>query len=279
MTLKRAVARAGFTLIEMAIVLVIIGLIVGAGVTTIVPILQSSKVNDATAKLNKIADALLVYGMRYACLPCPANGALATGGANNGQSLDGGGAAVAAGACTANVCTTANGVVPWLALGLAEADITDPWGNRISYQLSANNTVTTCTGAGFAARNGHLQTSGGFSRTTNGATPCYPLGWITVNDAAGNPIAAGGGAAEGAAFVLVSHGPDGEGARAAGTGTLRASPSASANQAENSNGDAVFVQDVVNSSGGANHFDDIVKWSAAPLLVQLCGSSACGNPA
>jgi len=278
MKLWQPMAR-GFTLIEIAIVLVVIGLILSGGLLTVSPILQNSRVADTKSKLAFIEKALIVHTIQHGCMPCPANAALATGAANFGQSLNA--ASGLSGTCTADECfgQTAgqNGVVPWLALGLSEADITDAWGNRITYQLSGINTVTNCTdGSAIGTRNTNLQTAGAFARTTAGGTACYPAGRIRVEDAATNVITAGG-AAEGAAFVLVSHGPDGEGAYKANTASLQASPSNSTPQGENTDNDTTFVQDNPIGIEGAGYFDDIVVWRSAPLIIQMCGDGGCGN--
>ncbi|MHB1207872.1 MAG: hypothetical protein ACYCZX_20070, partial [Rhodospirillaceae bacterium] len=32
-------------------------------------------------------------------------------------------------------------------------------------------------------------------------------------------------------------------------------------------------------TNAAAHFDDIVRFRTAPMIIQLCGANACGNPA
>jgi hypothetical protein len=103
----------------------------------------------------------------------------------------------------------------------------------------------------------------------NGST--YPAGALTVNDAAGTLTSV-------AAYVVVSHGPDGSLANAVESGTVRADQHGSANQNENSDNDATFVQIPTNTIAGANYFDDIVAFKTAPNMIQACGPGACGNP-
>ena len=256
-TAKRAGLVLGFTLVEMAIVLVVIGLVLSGGLLAVAPILQSSKVSDSKAKLDRIEQALVLHVIRFGCLPCPATaGADSSVPANNaGQAL---GAAVYTSGCSAAVCGNAQGIVPWVNLGLSEADITDGFGYRIDYAITSA-----------AASPGNLQATTGMQRTPPST---YPAGSLVVNNTGGTQISAT------AAYVLISHGPDHSLGFVAGIGTQSVDPNGSANQTANSDG-SPFVQDDLNGKSGGSHFDDIVRWRTAPMIVQLCGSNACGNPA
>lgn len=276
MKLWHAMAR-GFTLIEMAIVLVVIGLILSGGLLAVSPVLLNSKINETKATMERIETALVLYGIQNGCLPCPANGAIATGATNFGEARHSAGYYTTG--CTplvTNTCVVTDGVVPWRNLGLSEADITDAWNNRIRYQLSSGTTSACTDGGDVSTRNNDLQFTDGFERDGS-VTSCYPYGAITLQDTASNTIIAGG-ASEGAAIVLISHGPDGDGGFAAGTGTQKSATSGSTTQAENTDNDTTFVQDDPITVEGSTYFDDIVRWRTAPMLIQLCGSGACGNP-
>lgn len=60
MSFRSAMAR-GFTLIEMAIVLVVIGLILSGGILAVGPILQSTKTTETNARLDLIEKAILLH--------------------------------------------------------------------------------------------------------------------------------------------------------------------------------------------------------------------------
>jgi len=83
---------------------------------------------------------------------------------------------------------------------------------------------------------------------------------------------------EAIAFVLVSHGPNGNGAFLA-KGT-RIPPDASTGTAEieNQNGDNVFVYAPQNNTKGAAHFDDIVMWQTQDELYSALGHLSCQIP-
>ena len=78
----------GFTLIEIAIVLVVIGLLLSGGLLGIAPVLQSSRVTETNSKLDLIENALILYALRNSCLPCPATGNLLSSNANVGLAVD-----------------------------------------------------------------------------------------------------------------------------------------------------------------------------------------------
>lgn len=255
MSFARAMTR-GFTLIEMAIVLVVIGLLLSGGLLSVAPILESSRVKDTKSKLDDIESALLVYAIQNNCLPCPATATTAIGGANVGQSLP---QPLDANNCSTGACTNARGVVPWITLGLSEADVTDAWGMRISYAITAG-----------------LQTNGNMDRDGSDYTPLGTLQVSNLNAPAASDVTAA------AAYVLVSHGPDRAFAYAASTGTVQTDPHGSAAtdpQGRNAvTSNANFIQDDVRPVAGVGYFDDIVRWRTKPLFVQQCGSGACGNP-
>lgn len=245
----------GFTLIEMAIVLVVIGLVFSGGLVAVAPVLQSSKGNETLAKLDRIEQALTLYVIRYGCLPCPAEPGTASGGANAGWSH---GAAYYNSGCTAACDATTvatQGVVPWVTLGLSEEEGRDGFGERIDYALTA----------ALVATNGMVRTP----------PATYPSGTLTVQMSTANSSTQQTTAA---AYVLISHGIDRSlGWNAAGQRFV--DPNSSADQTQNSNG-TPFVQDLpIRNTTDYNYFDDIVRFRTAPIIIQLCGTNACGNPA
>ncbi len=185
-SLTRIGSRHGFTLIELAIVLAILGLLLGGGSMLLQPLLDNNKRNETKARLKLIEDALTLYAATNYDLPCPSNPALGSGSGQNGNEAN------PAAVCNA---TMASGGVPWRTLGLSEADVVDGWGRRISYAVTGNLAVTAggplnCPVLGFGAiTQGVLQNRG-------------------ANDAAILP--AGAGPAK-AAYVLISHGENGAG--------------------------------------------------------------------
>jgi prepilin-type N-terminal cleavage/methylation domain-containing protein len=119
------VMNKGFTLAELAIVLVIVALVVGGLLVPLSAQMDLRNVADTRRALAEIREALLGYAAVNGRFPCPAPATIASG--VNGAGLEGG--------WTATGCPNDNqaGVVPWATLGVPE---NDAWGRRYSYRVS-----------------------------------------------------------------------------------------------------------------------------------------------
>jgi prepilin-type N-terminal cleavage/methylation domain-containing protein len=220
-------ARHGFTILEMAIVLFVIGLIGSLLVGASSSYLEANRRKAVQTQLEALDTAFASFVALNKRLPCPADGLTVSGAVGAGGFSAG--TEVAAG----GVCTLVNqltGVVPWVTLGLKEADITDPWNNRISYRVDpalAASTIplmnmsncdpssTGATGAG-----GICQAPAGACTGTAACTsPSNFLAnkgldvWDGQNTAVGFAARQNNRAnGSGAAYVLISHGQNGLGA-------------------------------------------------------------------
>lgn len=130
-------AQRGFTLIELAAVMIICGLMVGGALLTIPPYLQKMKVESTQERFDLVLNALSTYTQRHYRLPCPAD----SDGANRGMERNGG-------HCFQNtnnetLYQMTEGVIPWRELGLAESDVIDGWGRYITYKPAPQLTVNT----------------------------------------------------------------------------------------------------------------------------------------
>ena len=106
------VATRGFTLTELAMVLVIVALLIG---TLVLPLSAQQEIRhrtEAERELVEIREALIGFSIINKRLPCPATATDPTD-ANYGKENR------TAGACSAE------GILPWRTLGLREVD---PWG-------------------------------------------------------------------------------------------------------------------------------------------------------
>ena len=65
--------KSGFTLVEMAIVLAIVGLLLGGLLPTISSQVEQSRRNETRKYMNEVRDALLGYAIANKHLPCPDN--------------------------------------------------------------------------------------------------------------------------------------------------------------------------------------------------------------
>lgn len=251
--IKQAGQALGFTLIEMAIVLVVIGLVISGGIVAVGPAIESSKISETNQRLDRVEQALILHVIRYGCLPCPAATISVTStAADAGQALAG--AAYLSG-CDSDACDLTQGAVPWRNLDLSEADVTDGFGMRLSYSLATG-----------------LQQSASMERTLPSS---YPTGDLQVTTTAAAPT----DITTTAAYVLISHGPNRSFGYFAGTGSQVTGTTGSTAETTNGTAGEPFTQGEYIPTQGTDYYDDIVRWRSAPMLIQLCGTNACGNPA
>lgn len=144
--------QTGFTLLEMAIVLVIVGLLMGGLLMPLSAQVEQRRISETQKTLDEINQALLGFAIAKKYLPCPADPTTPSGAANAGQART-----FAAGSCSGGN----SGVLPWATLGVSE---TDAWGNRFGYRVTMSfaNPVTVF----------NLTSSGDATiRATSGGTP------------------------------------------------------------------------------------------------------------
>lgn len=234
---------AGFTLVEMAVVVVIIGILMAMGLAMTNSMMQNTQRATTKEREDYIRDALIVYFAANHRLPCPDNGSNV---GNTGR--DGVEDRVAGGATpvvTSN-CTTALGTVPYLTLGISREKALDAFGNFITYRLDT-------------ARNWHLTAT--FPPTPAACNPpgiiAAPVIGLSVFSAPATQQTST------SAVVLISHGPNGLGAWNQGTtnASRNTLPVIAAEQ-----GNTVLVpagpagyRAYVYSDSAAAPFDDVVQ--------------------
>ena len=226
----------GFTLVEMAIVLMIVGLLLGGLIPTLSAQMESQRINETRKSMAEIQDALTGFAIANGRLPCPANPAIATGQAGAGTERT-------------PPCTGGNstGVLPWATLGVNE---TDAWGNRFTYRVSSD----------FADAVGSA-TYGGCTPSPAPTLSTFALcsdGNLDVLSAA----PAGANVATNVPAVIVSHGKNAAGAYTPQGAQLPVG--SNADEQENSDGSA--DNNYVSHTPTPN-FDDLVVWLSNNILL------------
>lgn len=213
------IRQRGFTLLEMSITLLIVGILLTGLIMTLSAQQDATREAETRRQLAQAREALYGFAMVNGRLPCPADPTLPSGAANAGRAR----------AFTPAGCTGGQaGVLPWSELGLAE---TDPYGNRITYRVTAE-----------------------FSRSTPALTLTSAGDNVVQSTLGTNPPLASALPA-----VLVSHGPNGVGAwSSSGVQSLPAA----GDEAENSDGNTTFRY-----GPRRDDFDDEVEWIVPSILM------------
>jgi prepilin-type N-terminal cleavage/methylation domain-containing protein len=283
----------GFSLLEIAIVLVIVGLVMAASLKAGVTYMSMEKRRVTIARLDALDMAFVNFVSRNKRLPCPADGAIPSGAANAGIEQRN---------AANGVCSTMNrGVVPWVALGIPESEAQDGWFNRITYRVrsataaipntgfTSNESLdmTSCDPAGSAVRvnrviNIHnvstcVQNTPGVCDLPNvtGCTSVFNFlnaRGIEIRDGTPGNILMDPAAGNGAAYVLISHGDNGAGAYSV-SGVIQVAKGVAASPLETQNRNNLALQtyytDAQQNIGvaGATHFDDILTYPSLHSVI------------
>ncbi|MDP1765810.1 MAG: type II secretion system protein [Methylotenera sp.] len=247
--IKAYKSQKGFSLIELAVVLIILGFVLGALLLPLQAQRQQLFQSQTENTLEIAKKSLLGFAQAKGRLPCPATVA------SNGLEMPLGGAA----------CTSQLGYLPAATLGIQPTDANgfalDAWGNRIMYAVAQNSTTAAPPNTATP------------DFTTNNATDgMNVIGMTTLTpelrvckSATGITAAACSGGTESNYLinnaVVVMYSLGATGAQAAGGADENANPNVPTNPK------SVFVSHEVTAVGAANgEFDHIVTWISPYVL-------------
>ena len=273
----------GFTLIELAIVLVIITILIGGLAMPLSAQIQARRVAETRQVLDEAREAIIGYAMSHTkagpctCAyswdagtgvfrrqppptsTCPVSLCPPTAQSATPLTLpitrhylpcpdafDSGDGVEEDRDEDGNCPSPAEGFFPWVSLGAAAQDA---WGNRLRYRVTA----------AFAA-------SSGFSPADVGDVEVCSTADCTVADVAAKvPV------------VLLSHGPNARGARNVSGADQAAPRIADEDELENTDADTRFVsRNPTAPDSTAGEFDDIVSWiSDSQLRSRVCPAGGC----
>lgn len=220
----------GFSLVEIAIVLVIVGLLLGTFIGSFTGRIDATRRDNTKKELIDIKQALTGFAFTNGHLPCPDTNVPPDGLENNNR--------------VAGVCNPAGavGVLPWITLGLGSADA---WDTRYRYWVDNVYADDGTVGNVFSL----------FSANGSGVIqqPDY------VADASGATLT---NMAENVVAVVFSHGKNTLGGSNLNN-VVNAIPATNVDELENDNNGGVFVSrppSAINATTAGGEFDDIVIW-------------------
>ena len=255
---NRCRAQHGFTLVEMAVVLAIVGFLLVMGMYTLSAQYEQHAWEQSQRRLDDAQEALLGFAVANGRLPCPASAT------SNGVESDN-----PAGSGT---CTNAyDGFLPAVTLGLQPVDSSgfalDAWNNRIRYAVAQN--ITGCTGS---------STTPHFTNKTNlkqNGMSCQPgtSELIVCKSSVASPAPTAGNCQGGGTNSVTNQGvvvaivfspgknyalaPSAAAATAAGD----------SDEAENLDGDTVFINHAPTPQGATGgEYDDMMVWIPVGVL-------------
>jgi prepilin-type N-terminal cleavage/methylation domain-containing protein len=266
--------RRAFTLVEMSLVLIVIGLVILTVFPALRAVREGSQRTATQSNMNSVHRALAAFVQAQGCLPCPAPPSASPAGWGR---VRGDAAGPACG-----TCPLAEGLVPYVSLGLSQATARDGWGRWLTFRIDPDLAIhfgvvpptLPCTASDPAPCTLGASQKGLCSAGLKGTnTVLIRLPQTTVTQPA--------------AFIILSHGPNGYGsyrtsANAPASTNMHPSyggPSATCSTTGgyercNSDGDAVFVAGEL-AEISTNPFDDILLYAGRNALVSLLGNGAC----
>lgn len=260
--------NTGFTLVEMAILLLIVGLLLGGGLMVLGAQTEAQRFKETQRQLDEARDALLGFAVANGRLPCPASAA------SNGVESFCTNTTAGCGAVTTTPpdhgrCSNPyNGFLPGATLGLpgtTNGFVIDGWmhnpANRLRYAVystlgtsgAINGVVHPFTGG--AGNDMRAATMASIATRTllsicNTATGITAPG--TANATCANPASTLTNQAAAVIYSLGSNAPRN---------------GVSADELANLNGDAAFVSHVrVDPGGTGGEFDDLFTWLPTTTL-------------
>jgi len=285
--------QRGFTLIELAIVLAIVGALIGGGAYFALGFLQQQRAAAVRASLDAVEEALSLYVARYRRLPCPADATAGDGRAHGDPE-------------TGCEDDQQHGIPPWVDLGLSEGQVIDPWGRYFTYRAGAELVLTNAMNMSGCDPNAQVDAEFMCSVADldpGGQCSCEflaPKGSPEVDDPYqieafldGKGLGIRSAASEvtndlldpaegnGAAYVLLSHGPNGYGGYSRSGSYIAQStgrsPVTPANETPNVNNNVLqpFYVDATQRFGEDDplYFDDELR---RPTLLRVANGAGLG---
>lgn len=249
--------KQAFTLVELAVVLVLAGLIAGFAMNAFNSSGRTECYVTTKAQLEKVREAMERYALKYDRFPMPARRTVGVEDPQYGREIDG-----AIPAQVAELDSRAGaifGAIPFQTLGISAQDAADCWGNKYTYAV----TIELTEQAKFVIP------------STDGK--------LDIKTASGSTFLAGAG------YAIISHGADELGAVQANYSdttppidkkwcTLVAGQESKTENCEVSNVTLITGEFNDGKNAGAAFYDDIIVFRGKPWRIGLQNPCTCSGP-
>ena len=226
----------GFTLLELAVVLLIIGLLLAGLFTPVAISIEQERRETLSRQYDQIREALMGFIIINGRLPCPDCSNTATGTCGPGDEDDGI-EDIETGTCKADTANLAVGNLPWVDLGVAGRD---PWGEILAYQVQTDHADAT-------DGTGEVEC---ITREQVSFQICSKAGF-TVKDAGETCGGTSANVATEVPAVVYSQGNH---------------AATSCHELENTDGDEIFVSRGY-SADQTDYYDDMILWLSPKVLI------------
>lgn len=261
-------ARDAFTLVEMAMVVLIIGLVMLTIFPALTGLRAAAQRSATEANMQSVMRAIAIFAQNNGCLPCPTPANATTSGFGQIRGDN---------APTANPCgncANPEGIPPFIALGIPQQQAKDGWGRWLTLRIDPNLAVDC---ANKSLPNYTLYCSPDTTLKglcASGVNKSQRLMVRQINTSVLQP----------AAVMLVSHGANGFGAfvtnprNPVGTGHIYGGIDPGRNCGRdltercNYDGDVNFLY-----STPSEQYDDLLLYYDRNNLVSLFGTASCPN--
>lgn len=295
-------SQAGMTLAELAIALMVLGLIMGGALELYNRAHGQREIDLTYENIDTITDALSVYVASAGRLPCPADPAADEKTLGHERT-----------SCDAS---TREGLLPFATLNIPRKTAMDGWGRYFTYAVSpvfarnnnqSLNLADTGKVHGRCRHPGWVSPNERYNRNAIKARFCCAdqlpptfdvesdLIILHTDGQRLSPVRAPGirsdyddltkatetidaSSIEAPAFVLVSNGKDGRGAWLGNGTNNRYHAPDSGPEFKNADADQIFIDGPWNLIPGPNYFDDIVRWTTQDGIMAAHGALSCQYP-
>ncbi len=226
--------QAGFTMAELAMTVMVVGILITLGVATYTQRLQHTAYETTRQSLELIRETLIAYLARNQRLPCPDSDITNPDGLENRTT---------AGDVT-SACSAAFGMLPYTTLGLPRTRALDGWDHFINYDVGHTSNWTISS---------NFSVVGTASLTVSERNSAGTL----VNPGSANAV-----------VVLISYGPNGLGAYTI-KGTRNTVPDTGTDELNNADYGTAYVNREFSDNSGATGgaYDDLLTYMSVDDLT------------